>query len=377
MALDPSIPLSFRPPQIEGPVDQHRTLLQLMALQQQQQMGRMKMEEAQQDRAALNQLQGLMAQSGGDPEQAIRALLVSGNPRAIELASKLRGMMPKSAEPFTLSPGARRYGADGKLIAEAPANPDKEFAPPEILRLQTMLDRLPAGHPYRAQIEARIKHLGAPPAGVTVNMPPSSDLMQKPDGTFVRVRIGKDGKVEQIPLGDARPPATAAEAKATAEAAEGEQTISSVRQRIAKMASIIQGGAMAGSPVGPLGMASRVGETVAGAVNQQTATPAIDYKNEQALLLADVRKMVEKDPNLSKDERERLYETLGGGIMQTPGSAIRTLNNVLNYVENKKVTGRSRAATIERRAPAIGAVQGGYRFKGGDPSRQENWERVQ
>jgi hypothetical protein len=27
-------------------------------------------------------------------------------------------------------------------------------------------------------------------------------------------------------------------------------------------------------------------------------------------------------------------------------------------------------------APRAGAIQGGYRFKGGDPSKQENWEKV-
>ena len=111
---------------------------------------------------------------------------------------------------------------------------------------------------------------------------------------------------------------------------------------------------MAGGTVGPLGLASRVGETARGAVSADAPTPAIDFKNEQSLLLADVRKMVEKDPNLSKDERERLYETLGGGIMQTPGSSIRTLNNVLNYVESKKVGGKSRQATIEGSVKAAG-----------------------
>jgi hypothetical protein len=28
-------------------------------------------------------------------------------------------------------------------------------------------------------------------------------------------------------------------------------------------------------------------------------------------------------------------------------------------------------------APRAGTIQGGYRFKGGDPAKQENWEKVQ
>ena len=99
---------------------------------------------------------------------------------------------------------------------------------------------------------------------------------------------------------------------------------------------------MAGGVVGPLGIASRIGETVVGMGQPGVPTPALDYQNDMRLLLSDVRKMVEKDPNLSKDEREAMYETLGGGTMQTPGSAMRTLNNILNHVESKQRSGPAR-----------------------------------
>jgi hypothetical protein len=83
-------------------------------------------------------------------------------------------------------------------------------------------------------------------------------------------------------------------------------------------------------------------------------TPALDYQNDLRLLLADVRKVIEKDPNLSNQERQNLYETLGGGTFQTPGSAFRTLNNVLEYMENKKMTGPSRDANLEGAVKAAG-----------------------
>ena len=90
--------------------------------------------------------------------------------------------------------------------------------------------------------------------------------------------------------------------------------------------------------VGPGGVARRAVEAGAGVVAPTMPTPAIDYQNNLNLLLADVRKIVEKDPNLSNEERRTLYQTLGGGTFQTPGSAARTLTNVLNFVENKKLT---------------------------------------
>ena len=36
----------------------------------------------------------------------------------------------------------------------------------------------------------------------------------------------------------------------------------------------------------------------------------------------------------------------------------------------------SRRTTNTPKAPAVGAVQNGYKFKGGDPANQNNWEKV-
>ena len=170
-------------------------------------------------------------------------------------------------------------------------------------------------------------------------------------------------------IGDAPPkPPTAAAVKASDEASKEQATVESVRQRVNKMSSLIQGNT---GVVGPAGVARRVGEAAVGVVAPGVPTPAIDYENEKNLLLADVRKLVEKDPNLSNQERETLSRTLGGGTMQTPGSAIRTLNNVLGFIENKKLRGPSRRPA----PPAVGSVVSGYKFKGGDPSQESNWER--
>lgn len=350
---------------------QATSLMGLIQHMQQQQAAQKKMQQDEMLRRAVAE--------AGSPEAAI-PLLIKQGPEGIRLAGVLaeatKDLRPKTPEPFTLSPGAIRYGPDGKVIAEAPHAPEKPEANPEIVKLGLMLDKLPAGHPMRTQIQKRIELLTTRQPAVQVNMPASSDLLEDAEGNMYRVRIGKDGQTERVPLGSLRPPAPAAARKDEREAAETQATIQSVRDRIGRMAKLVQGGAMAGGVVGPLGLASRVGETAAGALSD-IATPAIDFKNEQALLLADVRKMVEKDPNLSKDERERLYETLGGGITQTPGSSIRTLNNVLNYIESKKTAGRSRAARVGGvTPPPVGTVQRGYRFKGGDPAKPESWEKV-
>lgn len=80
-----------------------------------------KFQAAQQER----ELQQVVAQAGGDPTKAMAALLQAGTPKSIALAAQLKGLMPKPAEPYTLSPGAERRGPNNELLANAP------FAPPK------------------------------------------------------------------------------------------------------------------------------------------------------------------------------------------------------------------------------------------------------
>src|SRR3990167_632257 len=128
-------------------------------LDQQQQMGQLQQAgalmgilskvRAQQEE---QQLRGVLSQSGGDPARAMKALVEAGTPGSLSLAAKLQGMMPKPAEPYTLSPGAQRRGPNNELVAEAPMRPDKPdkgFAPPEFVRLQEAAARYPEGHPLR------------------------------------------------------------------------------------------------------------------------------------------------------------------------------------------------------------------------------------
>ena len=261
-------------------------------------------------------LPGILGPAGGDPEQAIKALLASGTPKAIELATKLR--------------------ATTRAEVAQPSQP-------EIIKLTEFLSKLPSDHPARGTIEARIKQMTTRTPAVNVyagGLTAGEDAQGNP--IFVQPS-GRPGVAPRV-LKDVYPPGRPAALKAEKEIEENKITIETVEARIAKMTGLIGGGAMAGQVVGPLGTASRIGETMVGAVRPGQPTPAIDFKNEQALLLSDVRRLVEKDSNLSNQERERLYETLGGGIWQTPASGIRTLANVLDYVKTKKMTGPSSVA---------------------------------
>lgn len=130
-----------------GQLQQMGALQGILAKQQAMQM----QQKAMQDEQALK---GVLAQAGGDPAKAMQALLASGNPKAIELATHLKGLLPKPAEPYTLAPGAQRFGADNKPLASVAAKPDK---PPEIIQLTEMFNSLPAGDPRKAIIGKAIE----------------------------------------------------------------------------------------------------------------------------------------------------------------------------------------------------------------------------
>lgn len=277
----------------------------------------------------LNELKGVVAKAGGNPQRAVEALLKAGTPKSIALAAQLRGMLPKPAEPFTLAPGAQRRGPGGELIAEAPFKPEAPLSDLGKLRAD-----LQAGRITQQEFNDKAKFLTTRQAAVNVY---SGGLTPAIDEGGNPVFVQSSGREDVLPrvVPGVRPPPSAAEKKATLSAAEEAATLAAIEDRTKRMADIINKNY---GVVGPAGTVRRLYETGVGMVpGLETApSPATDYKNETGLLLADVRKMVEKDPNLSNQERQNLMETMGAGTIQNPGSAIRALAAVSDYVKRKK-----------------------------------------
>jgi hypothetical protein len=75
---------------------------------------------------------------------------------------------------------------------------------------------------------------------------------------------------------------------------------------------------------------------------------------------------------------DALYQKAAGGQLLTPDQRKQMLD-VLGIVEKHAQTRMQELGGTggqNTKAPAVGAVEGGYRFKGGDASKQENWEKV-
>jgi hypothetical protein len=137
------------------------------------------MQQQKQAMQEIEQLKGVMAQSGGDPHKAISSLLQHGTPRAIALAGQLKGLVEKPGVVPMTAHGLYEP-TTGRVIPPLPA-PPREFSPPETIVLQDRLRQLPPESPDRPRIEARLKYLTereprAEPAPHTtiIKMPSSS-----------------------------------------------------------------------------------------------------------------------------------------------------------------------------------------------------------
>ena len=125
--------LNALPPGLAGFVTQR----QLAGQEQNQQLGQMQgllgIQQAMQGQQQAQkdmEYQGLLGQKlqAGDQEGA-KQVLMQWKPQLFA-----QGLMPKPAEPYTLAPGAMRFGSDNKMIASAPVTP-KEPAKPQIVQL--------------------------------------------------------------------------------------------------------------------------------------------------------------------------------------------------------------------------------------------------
>jgi hypothetical protein len=290
-------------------------------------------------------LRAALAESGGDPEKAMQISISRGNLAGAAKLAPVVEARRKATAKQPVGAGGLYDPATKTVIPPAP-RPDNPPAPPELIKLQGARKKyvesgVPEDHPFIKQIDARIEALNR--GGLTINMPGSSDTVQDDSGNFYKLQIGKDGKTRIVPMrtetgAPLRPPQTPSERNAGQAAQQALTDIAEIERLGGELDALVrQNQGLVSGVVGPQGVVGRATELVTGAVGGDT--PALDFRNKSKLFLSSVRKMVEKDPNLSNEERKSLTEATGDGFWQTGASSIRARQDVMNYVKTKRISG--------------------------------------
>ena len=95
-----------------------------------------------------------LAQSNGDPEQAMASMLQAGNLAGAARLAPIVEARRKATQGRVMAPGSQLLGPQNQVLHTVPHRPE---ASPELLRLQTFRDSLPEGSPQRAEIDGRIR----------------------------------------------------------------------------------------------------------------------------------------------------------------------------------------------------------------------------
>lgn len=114
----------------------------------------------------------------------------------------------------------------------------------------------------------------------------------------------------------------------------------------------------------------------------QSLNPYSDARKAQARIDL-VKQRVGKalEGGVLRKEDEEKYKRILATLFDTPSTAISKVDGLIstlerdlnNFTEMQSGSGRN---VPKPAGPAVGTIKGGYRFKGGNPADQKNWEKV-
>lgn len=339
------------------------------------------MQAAQEERAA-QQRNALMAdQRAQDRAQYLGSLDTSAGParpldpaRALMLGFKpeeiktLQGPAPAAPmRPLVLPDGTVLSGDGSKVIrAAAPTATAKIGAiNPESWTPASVAEYQKTGNP--AVLRRYVPPQSSQPGGAPQGGKPPAGYRYKPDGTLEPIPGGPAAGVKGL---------TEAQAKATSflgQMRAAEETLGQIgpnQVNLVEQTNV----AMAGTPLNIL--ASKKAQQIRQA-QEQWAEAFLRFKTGAAATEAEVKRNVATffpkmgDSQEVIDQKMRMREQAVADIAIVAGSGAERAQVVPSIAE------RSAAPKPAANAPQPGTVDGGYRFKGGNPSDPKNWEKVQ
>lgn len=338
---------------------QQYQLQALMQRQQQEQAAATAQAEAEQRRQRY--LASVSGQAGPPAEfNPLQAFASGFKPEEI------KALAPQQVNPYSLSPGGRLVGPDGKIIAEAPFKPEPQKLPP-IGELQAYADTLPPG-PKKQQVQGQINNMARAPKYATAG--------------------GGGGPAVALPPKPLPPGAL----KMEQDALDKVGIAASINADLAAVDAQIKAGKLKFGPVSNL---ANAGRNLAGVSSEESRnfssfkSTLERLRNESLRLNTGVqtdgdaqRAWNELFQNINDtglvqqrlDEIQRINER-GAELQKLRADSVRA-NYGLQPVDASQYEKQPAALKPPSGGPAVGTVENGYRFKGGDPAQPSSWERA-
>lgn len=236
---------------------------------------------------------------------------------------------------FELSPGQTRFGPDGKPIASLPAAPSRSDQPPAGYRLKAdgNLEFIPGG-PADPAVASSNRNLRPIPAAASTGIIANRTSLSQIDRAIATVQKN----IDDVKAGLDEP-------------AFGPWNYmgDAVRQRTNRTGV---GARAQVADIGSLKIHDRSGAAVT-AAEQPRLQPFIPIATDDADVILSKLQNLKANLEGQVEETESFY---------SPESGYRPIQG----------SGGSSGG-----GPRVGTVEDGYRFKGGDPADQANWEQVQ
>lgn len=294
-------------------------------------------------------LKDLLSRSGGDFTKASQEALRAGHPIVAAKLGKLAKDMKNepsigAVDPAKFDPASlAEYKRTGDPAVLRRVSEPKEYAPPEVIKITEALQALPPNDPRRPILEKRLDFLTTKGPQVEIKMPGGFGFQQVtgPDGKpqIVAVQVPSGGGEPKItPVGEPAPPESRRADKGV--------PLEAIESQIDDMITLIKTGeGKFTGVVGPKSIIGKAVETGRGLVDPMAPTPAIDFDAQKQLLIANLRKDIAGGGTFSNKDAERIEMALGAAERaSTPGAAIRALQNIKEFVRNRRMTGTKKEA---------------------------------